>query len=236
MKHDDLALFKKVLIGSLYDESAWTFVSNELPDPKVSWLIQLKQRALAKFWQILARRGLYLLRPLPYDEDLRVNGTDWPLIGYSMIGAKRLDQLQIAVETVLDENVPGDFIETGVWRGGSCMLIKQLLNLANVSDRSVWLADSFSGLPPPKDQFDGKDISDIAFLAVSEAQVRQNFARFDLLDDQVKFLKGWFFDTLPDAPIDQIAVLRLGWGSLSFHHGCPQRPVSSRGTERLCDR
>jgi len=46
-------------------------------------------------------------------------------------------------------------------------------------------------------------------LAVSEAEVRANFERYGLLDDQVRFLPGWFKDTLPDAPIDRLAVLRL---------------------------
>ena len=36
-----------------------------------------------------------------------------------------------------------------------------------------------------------------------------NFRRYDLLDEQVQFLKGWFSDTLPTAPIDKLAVLRL---------------------------
>ena len=46
-------------------------------------------------------------------------------------------------------------------------------------------------------------------LGVSEAEVRANFERYGLLDDQVRFLPGWFKDTLHDAPIEQIAVLRL---------------------------
>jgi hypothetical protein len=53
------------------------------------------------------------------------------------------------------------------------------------------------------------DMSDITYLAVSLEQVKANFQRFDLLDDQVKFLKGWFCDTLPTAPIERIAVLRM---------------------------
>ena len=46
-------------------------------------------------------------------------------------------------------------------------------------------------------------------LAVSEAEVRANFQRYGLLDDQIRFLPGWFKDTLHDAPIERIAVLRL---------------------------
>src|SRR5690606_5890841 len=107
-----------------------------------------------------------------------------PLVGYSMVGRRRLDNLQHCVETALDENLPGDFIETGVWRGGSCMLIKMILDRRGVTDRTVWLADSFQGLPPPKDSDDGVDISHIEYLAVSADQVRRNFERFDLLDDR----------------------------------------------------
>jgi O-methyltransferase len=46
-------------------------------------------------------------------------------------------------------------------------------------------------------------------LAVSLEQVKANFDRYGLLDDQVRFLKGWFRDTLPVAPIERLAVLRL---------------------------
>ena len=113
------------------------------------------------------------------------------------------------METVLDEGLPGDFIETGVWRGGACMLVKCILDQRNVRDRSVWLADSFQGLPRPKDAVDGEDLSGVRMLAVSAGQVRRNFARFGLLDERVRFLEGWFSDTLPRAPVGQLAVLRL---------------------------
>jgi O-methyltransferase len=46
-------------------------------------------------------------------------------------------------------------------------------------------------------------------LAVGVDEVRSNFARYGLLDDQVRFLEGWFADTLPSAPIERLAVLRL---------------------------
>jgi O-methyltransferase len=97
-------------------------------------------------------------------------------------------------------------METGVWRGGSTIFMRAALKVAGVSNRTVWVADSFEGLPVPKDSKDGADFSHVEYLAVSVEQVRANFARFDLLDDQVRFLKGWFRDTLPAAPIERLAL------------------------------
>jgi O-methyltransferase len=80
--------------------------------------------------------------------------------------------------------------------------------------RCVWLADSFAGVPRPDtvnyEADKGIRLDRAAsILAVPEAEVRANFERYGLLDDQVRFLPGWFKDTLHDAPIDRIAVLRL---------------------------
>ena len=76
----------------------------------------------------------------------------------------------------------------------------------------MWVADSFQGLPAPSDDHPadaGHDWSDVSALKVSADDVRANFDRYGLLDDRVRFLKGWFRDTLPAAPIDEIALLRL---------------------------
>ena len=107
------------------------------------------------------------------------------------------------------KGVPGDLIETGVWRGGSTIFMRALLKAHGITDRTVWVADSFQGLPPPADAEDGADLSAVEQLAVSLGQVQGNFDRFGLLDDQVKFLQGWFADTLPTAPIEKLAILRL---------------------------
>lgn len=53
----------------------------------------------------------------------RHDGMDWPRAAHSMIGRERMNQLQEAMETVVRENIEGDFIETGVWRGGSCIFM-----------------------------------------------------------------------------------------------------------------
>jgi O-methyltransferase len=91
--------------------------------------------------------------------------------------------------------------------------MRAVLKVRGVTDRRVWVADSFRGLPPPNPERYPVDRGDhlhtIRALAVSLDAVRDNFARYGMLDDQVVFLEGWFRDTLPTAPIERLAILRL---------------------------
>ncbi|HET6818018.1 MAG TPA: TylF/MycF family methyltransferase [Mycobacteriales bacterium] len=149
-----------------------------------------------------------------YDREQREVGLDWPASAETMIGIKRLNALQACVETVLADDVPGDLVETGVWRGGASILMKGVLAAYGDESRQVWCCDSFQGLPPPDPERYPADAGDThhgasAALAVTREQVSNNFARYQLLDDRVRFLEGWFKDTLPEAPIDRVAVLRL---------------------------
>lgn len=143
----------------------------------------------------------------------RVEGRDWPVLAHTMIGFKRLDNVQHCVEHVIKNGIPGDLIETGVWRGGSTIFMRSILKAYGVTDRTVWVADSFQGLPPPDAKNYPADRKDShhkqSDLAVSVEQVQANFEKYGLLDDQVRFLKGWFKDTLPTAPIKKLAVARL---------------------------
>jgi len=207
-----LDLLKKALTASLYDESAWARVeaARSRRQRDVTRLDQyLKALARSALVRGLRMSDLLLIEKRPFDANARENGVDWPLFGYTMIGRKRLDNVHFCVMDALDRGVPGDLIETGVWRGGATIFMRAALKARGVTDRAVWVADSFEGLPAPKDGGDGADLSHVEHLAVSLDQVRANFARFDLLDDQVKFLKGWFRDTLPAAPIEKLALLRL---------------------------
>ena len=143
----------------------------------------------------------------------REGGRDWPSRAYSMVGEKRMNNFRNLIEQVIQEGVAGDIIETGVWRGGACIMARAVLKAYGVTDRRVILADSFEGLPPP----DGKTYPadkgatwhKMAPLAVSLEHVQENFKKFDFLDDQVVFLKGWFKDTMPLVESKKIAVLRL---------------------------
>lgn len=148
-----------------------------------------------------------------FDPDKRAAGRDWPSMAHSMIGRARMANLRMACCDVIEKGVPGDFIETGVWRGGACIMMRGILRAYGDTTRRVWVADSFEGLPKPdaaKYAADRKDRHHtVEVLAVSLEQVQDNFRRYGLLDDQVRFLKGWFRDTLPTAPIERLAVLRL---------------------------
>jgi O-methyltransferase len=149
---------------------------------------------------------------VPFDPDARENGRDWPVEAETMIGLKRLQNIQDCVTDVIRNDVPGDLIETGVWRGGATIFMRAILAAYGDAERVVWVADSFAGLPKPSDRYDadqGDKQWSFTELAVSEDEVRANFARYGLLDDRVRFLKGLFQDTLADAPIGQLSVARL---------------------------
>ncbi len=148
-----------------------------------------------------------------YDADARGVGADWPAQAHTMVGEKRLANLRTLVERALNDGIPGDFIETGVWRGGCCILMRGILEAYGISDRKVWVADSFEGLPDPNPvdfpADEGLFLSQFRELAISLEQVQENFRRYGLLDDQVAFVKGWFSDTLPGLDAGPFALLRL---------------------------
>jgi O-methyltransferase len=145
--------------------------------------------------------------------DVRADGRDWPRFAQSMVGLKRLDNVQRCVEQVITDGVPGDLIETGVWRGGAVILMRAVLEAYGVRDRIVYAADSFAGLPPPDEEHypadAGSRLHGAEPLAVPRSEVERNFRLYGLLDRQVRFLEGWFKDTLPTVADRTWAVVRL---------------------------
>jgi len=138
----------------------------------------------------------------------------WPEdIGFyhTMIGRRRLDNFHACLDTIRQEDVPGDLIECGVWRGGTVVFMRGYLAAHNLANRRVFVADSFAGLPKPSAADEGLDISRdvVPILAIERARVENLFRAYDLLDARVRFLEGWFADTLPRADFSQLALLRL---------------------------
>ncbi|MEJ7833502.1 MAG: TylF/MycF family methyltransferase [Nocardioides sp.] len=157
-------------------------------------------------------RDIRMVEAGEFNTVLRAEGRDWPADAESMIGLRRMANLRTCVESVIADGVPGDLIETGAWRGGATIYMRAILKAHGETGRTVWVADSFEGLP----EYDGRFTADAGDqhhtrdeLAISLEQVQDNFRRYDLLDDDVRFLVGWFSDTLASAPIEQLSVLRL---------------------------
>lgn len=172
---------------------------------------------LRRGWDALQTAGVALTRPVPVPASAWEEGRAWPrpypASVETMLGSRRVDNLRACVEEVIDRGVPGDLIEAGVWRGGSTILMRGILKARGVGDRRVVVADSFRGLPPPDaERFPadrGLDLSADAELAVSLDEVRANFNRYGLLDEQVEFVEGLFRDTLPALRGRRWAVIRL---------------------------
>jgi O-methyltransferase len=177
-----LDLLEKSLLDAIYGERQFD-----------TWLRGLLQRLRHPY---ITRRGPLLV----------------PARAHTAIGATRLRHLRHLVERTIYEEVPGDYIEAGVWRGGACILMRGVLAAHGIADRSVYCADTFAGLPRPDRRFpaDKRDrLYKFRDLAVSEETVRQNFSAYDLLDEQVIFLKGLFADTLPQLSNKRFALIRL---------------------------
>lgn len=157
------------------------------------------------------RTGVPFVLPDPREE--RELGRDRPLFAQTMIGVRRIASLRRCVESVIADRVPGDLIEAGAWRGGAGILMRGVLAAHGDRERRVFVADSFRGLPEPDAERYPHDAGDINHatedLAVGIEEVRDNFRRYGLLDDRVRFVEGWFRDTLPTLAGESWSVVRL---------------------------
>jgi len=142
-----------------------------------------------------------------------IEGDFWPERAHTMIGLLRLNNLQICIEDIIKNDIEGDLIETGIWRGGAVIFMRLILKEYGIKNKTVYAADSFKGLPKPDVENYPEDRNDVHhtfdFARVSLDEVKKNFEQYGVLDDQVKFLSGWFEDTLLNPPFQKIAILRL---------------------------
>lgn len=152
----------------------------------------------AKYLELLQAcltRTLFLEEGADFGQ--RFIGADWPKQAETMIGILRMNNIRECLEKVIKTHIKGDVIECGVWRGGACIWMKAILATLN-DERNVYVADSFCGFPEPILQCD-KDAWYLhaAELKVSRQVVEENFRKYDLLDAHVKFVEGFFSETLP---------------------------------------
>jgi len=214
-------LLKNSLIGDLYIENEYRILNALVKLFNHSRLryedfygVDRTNHVFKTLSQTKATGNTFVIQRRSLDGSTRVADElrNFTELAHTLIGRMRLDNIQYCIERVLEDNVAGDLIETGVWRGGATIFMRGVLAAHGIKDRVVWVADSFQGLPPPTHPQDaGFDFSAryYPFLSVDREAVAELFKRYGLLDDQVKFLAGWFKDTLASAPIEALSILRL---------------------------
>jgi len=144
----------------------------------------------------------------------RVDGDDWTYAGDTMIGWKRIDNIAAILADVIQNGIEGDYIETGVWRGGASVFAKGVLSVMEQnSTRISYVCDSFRGLPPGDKKLHKNDAGwdTTKYLEVPLEIVANNFMKFGLMDPNVVFAKGFFNETMPPLSrlIKKLSVMRL---------------------------
>eukprot|EP01065_Artemidia_motanka_P021997 TRINITY_DN26216_c0_g1_i1.p1 TRINITY_DN26216_c0_g1~~TRINITY_DN26216_c0_g1_i1.p1 ORF type:complete len:448 (+),score=134.48 TRINITY_DN26216_c0_g1_i1:63-1406(+) len=146
-----------------------------------------------------------------FDHSKRLNGEDWPVSGMTMSGVKRVDVLhELLHRAYREKKLDGAFLEAGVWRGGSCIYAKGFLRAYGLR-RQVFVVDSFRGLPHKEHPRDAAFWAYLNYVSVPQELVEDHFRRYQLYDDDVVFVKGWFGNTLPAlrSRVGSVAILRL---------------------------
>jgi O-methyltransferase len=172
-------------------------------------------RLLQRLFQApLQAWGLAIVRRTTVDPESRWEGrTPGPPECETQLSLRSLNNLQYCATEALKRGIRGDFIEAGVWRGGATILMAGVLEANGDRDRVVWVADSFRGVPRPDPTRYPADAGDTLFkdriLAVPMEEVQANFVKYNLMSDRIRLLPGWFRDSLPHAPIRELALIRL---------------------------
>jgi hypothetical protein len=143
---------------------------------------------------------------------------------YTMTSPERLVSLSRAIEYIETQNIKGDIVECGVWKGGSMMLIAQKLKLLKNTNRKLYLFDTFEGMVKPSESDidilnrsavdlyineNEKFSGDNEWCFSSLSDVKANLVKTEYPQDNLIFVKGPVEKTLPHKNISKIALLRL---------------------------
>lgn len=208
MRSRYLDLLKRALVNLIYPEHELRIELLEDGEYPGQWLQaeqlmrDIRYRSPAAFDELIASK-----------RDGSVRRRRPSRFSHTMVGMARLENLEYCARKVFGDGVPGDFLEAGVCQGGAAIFMRGLQVAFGQGDRRVWLADSFQGLPSPTHDLDRAEQLDWReekqpWLACDLRTVQDNFSTYGLLDDCVRWLPGWFAETLPSAPIERLAILR----------------------------
>ena len=214
------------IIHRLHERLVWLDTITDIPDQNQSCL----DRARFAYTEMVKSvvTGVVYLQAEPqviptlsrprmsvkeFNLEKRKVGLDWTYLGDTMTGWMRIDNVRKLLIDVMTNGVPGDFIETGVWRGGMSIFARSVIHAYNQSHRKSYVCDSFRGLPPGNSNLHRGDAGwdNTPYLEVDSNIVVNSFAKYSLLDSNVVFVKGFFNDTMePLSNItDKFAIMRL---------------------------
>jgi cephalosporin hydroxylase len=202
------ARYLELLKGALLDEH---YLENEV---RIEYLTSLPPGASP---DLSVLRDPTRRLPVRYDRLAQARRAGWSTpdgrnlayFPYTAMGRPQLDHLQETLTALRAHRVPGDLAEFGVGRGGGAIFLRGFLEAHDMLEQQVWVADRFLGTE--SDATDDAELSaQLTRFGADLNQVRDGFARFGLLDERVRFLQGAPEDVLRDAPIDRLALLRLG--------------------------
>ena len=194
-------------------------------------MIKLLNKAAAKF-EIKLVSSVVELSPDLKSDILFMNFYEF-CRPYTMTSPERLFALYQAVKNVVANNIPGSFVECGVWKGGSSMMTAKVLQHLGVTDRLIYMYDTYEGMTEPTiedrdytgenaakllSQEDKADSNSIwCYSSIDE--VRSNFKKTGYPEEQVQFIKGKVEDTIPGVIPEKIALLRLDtdWYASTYH-------------------
>jgi O-methyltransferase len=183
---------------------------------------RLARRILAPFGYQIVRRTPASVESLPPDFSPEVVRTVEAVRQFTMTSPERICALVQAVEYTVRNDIPGDIVECGVWRGGSMMAIAQTLLSLERTERTLFLFDTFDGMPPAADvdrNLRGERAAELmerqdrftswAWAVAQIDEVRDNLRSTHYPAERIKYVKGRVEDTIPARAPARIALLRL---------------------------
>jgi O-methyltransferase len=131
----------------------------------------------------------------------------------SLVSKERFDNIDYIAKILETDNIKGDIVETGIWRGGMVAYLSQIF-----PNRKIYGCDSFEGCQNPKDGkyiVAGETHNYGKYYGGTLDDVKENLNSLNIDYSNIIFIKGWFRDTMINFPSDKIALLRLDGDSYS---------------------
>ncbi len=143
---------------------------------------------------------------------------------YTMTSMERMYALYTSVNYIIDNDIQGDFIECGVYKGGSSMMMALILKNKAIINRKIFLYDTFEGMSMPTEvdtKTDGVSSKTMEQWKENQTQINNNWCyssidevtknmeKTSLPKEQFELIKGKVEDTIPNNFHNQIALLRL---------------------------